>query len=322
MASWRRWVVVGERKEKVWLAVFRLMTTKRAKRLINWTDCILPTRSAAARITPSTSCGMWRSAPPASPHPARTPTLAMYLCTSERIISCIAAANSGVNGYCVLGAPAAAEGGGGGGGEGDDGSSWKWLWALSWLNRWSIPGRERESEVRGSSSCRRLMAQSTGSNAPVRATGRKICPNPPLPTPWLRSLRSDPEPDPDGLSGVGLNRLHGRSTTSAASATTPVAAAPVVVATASLRLREQFQWFLTALSFRAPCRSTSRRNASSSSGLHGPLILSQSASTPPMASREDYYHEESTTTTSSCYLLVEEPKVREWWWWWRWGLEK
>jgi hypothetical protein len=76
--------------------------------------------------------------------------------------------NSGLNGFGVVVVAAT----GAGGGEGEDGSSWKWLWELSWWNPWSMPGRARESEVSGSSSCRRLMAQSIGSNPPVRATGR------------------------------------------------------------------------------------------------------------------------------------------------------
>uniref|UniRef100_A0A0A9GCD2 Uncharacterized protein n=1 Tax=Arundo donax TaxID=35708 RepID=A0A0A9GCD2_ARUDO len=118
---------------------------------------------------------MHRSAPPAAPHPARTPTLAMYRCTSVRIRSCIAAIKSGLNGYDDGAAARGAAGGGGEGGEGEGGgggSSWNWLWARSWWNPVSMPGSERESEVSGSSSCRRLIAQSAGSNPPDRATGR------------------------------------------------------------------------------------------------------------------------------------------------------
>jgi hypothetical protein len=54
-----------------------------------------PTRSAAARMTPSTM----RASPTApGPHPARRPTPDMYLRTSARIISCIAATSSPLNG--------------------------------------------------------------------------------------------------------------------------------------------------------------------------------------------------------------------------------
>uniref|UniRef100_A0A0A9DD32 Uncharacterized protein n=1 Tax=Arundo donax TaxID=35708 RepID=A0A0A9DD32_ARUDO len=54
-----------------------------------------------------------------------------------------------------------------------------------------------------------------------------------------------------------------------------------------------------AVQFRAPCRSTSRRSASSSSGLHGPLIRSHSASAPIAEDRSKKKKRQTTTTTSS-----------------------
>ncbi|KAK3152346.1 hypothetical protein QOZ80_2BG0157670 [Eleusine coracana subsp. coracana] len=305
-----------------------------------------PTRSAAARMTPST---MHASPTAPAPQPERRPAPDMYFRTSARIISCIAATSSPLNGYCCGGAAGCVGGESGDGGDGDrEGeSAWKWLRALSWRNpeeawRSCCPGSEseRDSEVSGSSSRGggggggRARTSAAAANPPARGTGRNTCAPPPT-EPWLSSLRSDPV----GLPGPGLTRLHGRST---ASPSPPDSAA---LAVESFRLSDEFQWFFTALSvrpgrsramaahrlpsrawarrivasssgvngrrstcgdswlhhrsrhdlpdrpgmprpiavqFRAPWRSTSRRSASSSSGLQGPFILSHSAS-PPIA---------------------------------------
>jgi len=50
-------------------------------------------------MTPSTSYGMHASPTAPGPHPARRPAPDMYLRTSARIISCIAATSSPLNGY-------------------------------------------------------------------------------------------------------------------------------------------------------------------------------------------------------------------------------
>ena len=85
-----------------------------------------PTLSAAARMTPSTSCGMHASPTAPAPHPAGIPTPDMYLRTSARIISCMAATISPLKGST------GGDGGVGGDGErGEEESSWKWLRALS-----------------------------------------------------------------------------------------------------------------------------------------------------------------------------------------------